>query len=174
MTRSIHADLLTEQKKLAYRPAFQITFTDNGLPHPSLVKTPLSNYSSNPTASVATSNAIIRAHRIAGIGLQVQRITNPATTSQWETWTTLDANGNYPALFWTGTRVVLVYQNTSTHDLLFRTSDDNGATWNGPYTAWAAAPFTLNGSQCGISAGAETSFFVFADGSTITAMRYQQ
>jgi|GEM_PF-1082788 len=174
MTRTIHADLLAEQKKLAYRPALSVVLGDNNLPHPSLIKTPLVNYSANPTASVNTGTAIIRAHRIAGIGLQVQRITNPASTSQWESWTTLDANGNYPALFYTGSRIVLVYQNTSTNDLAFRTSDNDGQTWNGPYTAWASAPFTLNGSQCGISAGQENSWFVFADGSTITAMRYQQ
>ncbi len=174
MTRTIHADLLAEQKKLSYRPAFQIAFSDNNLPHPSLIKTPLANYSANPSASVNTGTAIIRAHRVAGVGLQVQRITNPATTAQWESWTTLDANGNYPALFFTGSRVVLVYQNTSTYDIVYRYSDNDGQSWSGTSTLWAAAPFLLNNTQCGISAGASNSFFVHGDGANLLAYRYVQ
>ncbi|MGQ9501841.1 MAG: hypothetical protein ACUVSF_03775 [Anaerolineae bacterium] len=174
MTRSIHTDLLNTQKKTAYIPSFQVTFQDNNLPHPSLVKTPLSNYSSNPTASVKTNTAIIRAHRVAGIGLQVQRITDPTVTSQWENWTTLDANGNYPALFYTGTRVVLVYQNISTSDIVFRYSDNDGQSWSSISILWTAAPFLLNNTQSAISAGPTNSFFIHGDGTNLFAHRYIQ
>lgn len=173
MTRTIHTDLLTEQKKLAYTPAFQITFADNNLPHPSLIKTPLANYSGNLTASVKTNASIIRAQRVAGIGLRVQRITNPATTSQWESWTLLDANGHYPALFWTGSRVVLIYQDTTSMAVLFRTSDNDGQTWSSPTTIWTPS-YYLNGSQAGISAPSTRAGFTYANGSNLCIRFYNQ
>ncbi len=173
MTRSIDADLLATQQKTAYLPSLQITFRDNNLPHPALVKTPLNNFSGNPTASVCTATSIVRAHRVAGVGLQIQTIYNPGVTSQWESWVTLDSNGNYPALFFTGSRVVLVYQDTSTMAVVFRKSDDNGLSWSSPTTIWTPA-YYLNNTQFGISGTATRSAIVYANGNTLYIRLYNQ
>ncbi len=173
MPRTIHADLLTEQKKPAYIPAFQITLSDNNLPHPNLIKTPLANASANPTASTFTGSAIIRAQRVAGVGIRIQRITNPSVTSQWETWTTVETNANasYPALFTTGTRVVLVYQDTSTQAVLFRTSDNDGQSWSSPTTIFTAT-YLLNHTQCGISGPSNRCGIIYANTTTLYYRAY--
>lgn len=174
MTRTIHADLLATQKKTAYTPSIQITFTDNNLPHPTLWDNSLTGYSSNPTASCRTTNYIIRAHRTSGVGLQIQRISNPTQLSQWEgTWTTIDPTGIYPALFWTGSRVVLVYQNSSTRAVMWRTSTDEGATWSAASTIWTPS-FFFNNLQFGVSAGADRSGFFYAETTNLHFCPYNQ
>ena len=163
MTRSIHTDLLTTQKKMAYQPSIQITFADNNLPHPLLWDSSLTGYSSNPTASCRTTNYIIRAHRTAGVGIQIQRISDPTQLSQWKgTWTTVDSNGVYPALFWTGSRVVLVYQDASSRAVKWMTSSDQGATWSAASTIWTPA-FFLNNTNFGVSGGTDRSGFFYAE-----------
>jgi len=163
MTLPIHTDLLTTQKKTAYQPSIQITFADNNLPHPLIWDTSLTNYSANPTSSCRTTNYIIRAHRVSGVGVQTQRISNPTQLSQWEaTWTTVDSNGIYPTLFWTGSRVVLVYQDASTKAVKFRTSSDEGASWSAATTIWTPT-FWFNNLHFGVSGGTDRSGFFYAE-----------
>jgi len=175
MTRSIHADLLTDQKKTAYKPSLQAIFQDNNLPHPDeQLAYPMTGYSGTPTASVATPTEIVRAHRVSGVGIQVQVITDPTVSSQWTTgWTTVAAGDlNYPALFWTGSHIVLFYQDTTTKDLMYRRSDDHGATWPGGTVS--AATYFLNNRHIGCSAGATRSGVFTADGVAIRFWRYTQ
>ena len=175
MPRTIHNDLLTEQKKPAYIPAFQITLSDNNLPHPNLIKTPLANASANPTASTFTGTSIIRAQRVAGFGIRIQRITNPTSITQWETWTTVEtnANANYPALFTVSStgRVVLVYQDTSTNAVLFRTSDNDGQSWSSPTTIFTPT-YLLNHTQFGISGPSNRCGIIYANTTTLYYRAY--
>ena len=169
MTRSIHADLLTDQKKTAYKPSLQAIFQDNNLPHPDeQLAYPMTGYSGTPTASVATPTEIVRAHRVAGVGIQIQVITDPTVSSQWTTgWTTVAAGAslNYPALFYTGSHIVLFYQDTTTKNLMYRRSDDHGANW--PGGSVSAATYFLNNRHIGCSAGATRSGVFTADGVAI-------
>lgn len=177
MTRTIHADLLTDQKKMAYKPSLQALFQDNNLVHPSEVLAyPMTGYSGLPTASVSCPDRIIRAHRVGGgsPGIEIQVITDPTVSSQWTTgWTNVAAgNLNYPALFWTGSHIVLFYQDASTKDLMYRRSNDGGSTWPGGYVDQSTT-YLLNNKHIGVSAGATRSGVFTADGDTIYFWRYE-
>ncbi|HSG21089.1 MAG TPA: hypothetical protein VLA31_09990, partial [Burkholderiaceae bacterium] len=75
MTRTIHPDLLAEQKKTVYTPSLSLTIRDNGLAHPVILHDNLANTADNPhTASVTDGTVIVRAH-VAGATLYTQRIT---------------------------------------------------------------------------------------------------
>src|SRR5512137_1435506 len=102
--RTIHADLVTEQKKTAYTPSLSLSIQDNGLPHPAVgLAHPMTGNSGAPTASVVAGSVIVRAH-VAGGAVQVQRITNPTVSAQWTGgWATLTAGATSPALFYDGT-----------------------------------------------------------------------
>lgn len=157
---------------MAFTPSLSLTFSDNNLPHPTLVDASLTGYSANPTASVFTGTAIVRAHRVSGVGVSVQRITTPGTLAQWEAaWSVVDAAGNYPALFYTGSKVVLVYQDNTTKAVKWRTSADDGVTWSAAGTIWTPA-FYLNGTQFGISGGSTRSAFCYATGSALHFIPY--
>ena len=174
MTRSIHADLLTDQKKTAYKPSLQAVFQDNNLPHRAeQLGYPMTGFSGTPTASVATATSLIRARYINGSGIKVQRITDPTARSQWTTgWTTKAAGFyNYPALFDTGDYIVLVYQNTLDKIIHYKRSDDDGVTF-GPEGDVAAPAYLMNGKQIGVSAGATRSGFFCCTGSTIYFYKY--
>jgi hypothetical protein len=167
MTRTIHNDLLTEQKKLAYTPSLALTLRDNGLPHPTLVTTPAASSVSGVTASTVAGTVIVRARRNSG-GIEIQRITDPTSASQWNSWTTLSSTTYrlYPALFYTGTYVVLVYQgqNPFPKNVYWRRSSDGGQSWSSEQTIWTPT-YSLNHHQVGVSGGADRSalFYVAGD-----------
>lgn len=167
MTRTIHADLLAEQKKVTYTPSLAMTIADNGLPHPVAHLSPTASGATQTTAAIVTDTAIIRIQRKNG-KLQAQRITDPTSLSQWNSWTAIPNTTDmfYPALFWTGSAVVLVYQNRSTgaddKKVYWRTSA-TGSSWNTAAYLWTPA-YYLNGLQVGVSGGSSWSGFFYVDG----------
>jgi hypothetical protein len=155
MTRTAHATLITTQKQTAYSPSITITTTDNGLPHPATALAyPMTGFSGNPTTSVVTcarqftgtnQGSFIRAHRTAGVGLQTQRITDPTTTTQWTTgWTTVDADGLYPALFTDANNTIILTYQTATYAINYRTSTNDGQSWSAATTITTPAFFLSN------------------------------
>jgi len=176
MTRTIDAALLAAQKKTALTPSLQAVFSDNGLPHYlTAIAYPMTGFSGSVTSSCLVTGgtpAIIRAHRVSGTGVQVQRITNPATSSQWTSgWTTLAAGANYPALFFTGTSVICVYQIEATKQVQWKRSSDGGQSWSIAQAIWTPAYF-LNAKQIGVSAGGGTSGFFYANSTYLYFRRY--
>jgi hypothetical protein len=167
VVRTIHADLVTEQKKTAYTPSLSLAIQDNALPHPAVgLAHPMTGYSGAPSASVVAGAAIVRAH-VAGGAVLVQRVTAPGTSSQWTTgWTSLTAGANYPALFYTGTYVVCVYQITATKAVCWKRSSDGGATWSAEQTIWTPA-YNLGALVLGASGGATRSGVFYAYGTTV-------
>ena len=171
MTRSINANLLAEQKKLAYTPSLSLSLSDNALPHPAVQDASLAGNSGNPTASCKTSSAIVRAQIQPAAGVYTQKITDPTVASQWESgWTLVDADAYDPAIFWTGTYVVLVYQDAA-NNVKYRRSSDQGTTWGAATTIWTPA-YSLNGRQIGVSGGATRSGLFYANGANICYRNY--
>jgi hypothetical protein len=165
--RTIHADLVTTQKKTAYPPSLSLTIQDNGLPHPTLALAhPMTGYSNAPTASVVAGTAIIRAH-VAGGAVLVQRITDPEIAAEWTTgWTSLASGASHPALFYTGTYVVCVYQYTATKAVCYKRSSDGGATWGSEKSIWTPA-YSLGNLVMGVSGAATRSGFFYAYETTV-------
>ena len=79
--KSIHADLLTEQKKNTYQPALTLTLEDNGLPKPValVAETPIE--AGPAAAACAPGNAILRVKE-TGSGIETVTITDPTDTDQ--------------------------------------------------------------------------------------------
>lgn len=167
MTRTIHADLLATQKKTAYAPSLSLSIQDNGLPHPAVgLAHPMTGATGAPTASVVAGASIVRAH-VAGGAVYVQRITNPAMSAQWTTgWTLLTAGANYPALFYTGSYVVCVYQITAGGAVVWKRSVDDGVTWSAQQTIWTPS-YNLAGLQVGVSGGATRSGLFYGNHTTL-------
>jgi hypothetical protein len=86
--------------------------------------------------------------------LDVQKITDPTVGSQWTTWTNLVANNvahvRGIAIFWTGTYVVVCWQDLASGDVKYKRSTD-GVTWSGTATAYAATGNTKALSGCSAS-----------------------
>jgi len=183
MSFDIHADLLAAQKKTAYEPSLLLTIEDNGLPHPRLRFT-LQGQGNEPTAAaVIPGEVIIRARHNTGVGVELQRVTDPESQSQWEAWTLLRAGAGYPALLAAGPYnsydLILLWQDLSTNTVYWQGSADAGQSW-GSATALFTPAFALNHLQAGCSdyAVEEQSFsagtFFYASGTRVYWRYYSE
>ena len=164
MTRAIHANLLAAQKKTAITPSLALTIRDNNLAHPVQVFAhPMSGTSGNPGAACVAANAIVRAQKVAGTGIRVQRITDPGTSSQWTSgWTTIRAGASYPLLFYSNGYVVLLYQDDSTRTVYYRRSADDGVSWSAETAIWTPADY-MNNVWCAASGGNGRAAIFYAE-----------
>jgi len=174
MTRSINANLLAAQKKTAITPSLALTIQDNNLAHPvEVLAHPMSGYSGNASCACVAGNVIVRAQRLAGSGIRIQRITNPATTSQWTSgWTNLRAGASYPLLMYTNGYVVLIYQDDASRTVYYRRSSDAGQTWSAETAIWTPADY-MNNIWCAVSAGNGRAALFYAE-SGYTTLRFRQ
>ncbi|HLV97657.1 MAG TPA: hypothetical protein VKT82_03170 [Ktedonobacterales bacterium] len=118
-------------------------------------------------ACLASDGAIIRAFTTQPTGafvasLDVQRISDPGNSTQWNTWTSL-SSGNLlrdagcAVSNNSGTLHVFAQSGSSPYNLLVWTSTDNGATWSGPVTIAA-----INAAIRGLgSAGQNDVFYAY-------------
>ncbi len=183
MSFDIHADLLTEQKKTAYEPSLLLTIEDNGLPHPRLLFT-LAGQDNEPTAAaVIPGEVIIRARHQTGVGVEIQRVTDPESQSQWETWALLQAGAGFPALLAAGPYnscdLILLWQDLSANTVYWQGSADAGQTWSSA-TALFTPAFALNYLQAGCSDYAvegqlfSVGTFFYANGTTVYWRYYSE
>lgn len=123
---------------------------------------------SHSAACIANDGSLLRAYTDQPINafaasLFVQRITDPATPTQWTTWTTLapatllrDAGctlSNH-----NGTLRLFAQSGSSPYPLLVWTSTDHGATWSGPVTI---AP--VNAAVRGLGSAGQNDLFFAQD-----------
>lgn len=164
MTRTIDANLLAAQKKTVITPSLSLTIQDNNLAHPTaVIAHPMTGYSGNPATACVAGAAIVRAHKVAGVGIQVQRITNPATLSQWTSgWTTVRAGASFPLLLYSNGYVVLIYQDDATRTVYYMRSADDGQTWSAETSIWTPADY-MNNVWCVASGGNARAALFYAE-----------
>jgi len=152
--KTISAALSTAQKTGAGAAIARASLADNNHLHLTQLLTPTDI---GHVAAVNTGTSIVRiARNNATSKIQYQVITDPAVLAQWNAWTDL-ASATMPDvgdLFYTGTYLVAVWQDSGDLDLKYRRSADGGATWSAPAVAYALA---VGATFCGVSGGAAHS-----------------
>lgn len=157
--KTLDSNLLAAQKSANGRGIAQVGIYDNDRLQPSLFTT--DTPSGNNTVGIITSNAnaIVRLRNTVGNILDVQRITAPNTASQWSSWSNLVASNVYTAIaiFNTGIGgyLVAVWQDSSTKQIKYKRSSDEGQTWSATATAYAALPTFCD--MAGVSGGSSHS-----------------
>ncbi len=125
-------------------------------------------------ACIANDGSIIRAFVTDSIGafsaqLDVQRITDPGNSTQWNSWTVLGSTDKLRDAGCalsnnSGTLRLFAQSGVSPFNLLVWTSVDNGASWTGPVNIAA-----INAAVRGIgSAGQNDVFFAKDDAGGVT------
>src|SRR5687768_11113618 len=138
--KTLHPTLLALQKDPAAAPIARASLADNGRLH--LAQQFSGTWAGGYTRTANCGGFLLRARTVpSGTRVDVQNITDPTVASQWAAWTTLSSNNdNVFALgvFWTGTYVVVTYQDAASLDIVFRRSTD-GVTWEAEATAYSLA-----------------------------------
>jgi len=81
---------------------------------------------------VTSSGTILRAWGDGSSNLRVNRVTDPTSQTQWQTWSTILANCVVycnPGFYQTGSTIYLFYARND-YVFCYRTSADDGATWS--------------------------------------------
>ena len=131
--KTINATLLANQKLPHGRPFATAALVDNGRLHPT--QTVTDSYSGGKTSGVECGSCYVRVrYKASGLNtLEYQKITDPTVSSQWTTWSALVAGNvagaNSVGIFWTGTYVVVVWQDQPSGDLKYKRSS-NGTSWS--------------------------------------------
>src|SRR5690349_17194226 len=169
MARSLSSTLLAAVGAASRVPAVSCTIEDH-LQHFAQYQTP-GNADAWNDACVANDGSLVRVQVTRGgsgfvSNFQFQRITNPATASQWSSWTTFASgsgnmfqDGGCAISNTGGTLRAFAQRGTGGSDLRVWTSTNNGASWTGPVSI-----LTPPGSALikGIgSAGNNDVFFIY-------------
>jgi hypothetical protein len=161
--KTINATLLSNQKLPNGRGYASASLADNNRLHPLLVVTDA--YTGGNTIAVECGTFYERLrYKSGGSGtLEVQKITDPTVSAQWTTWNALVATNVFAplgiAIFWTGTYVVVCWQDTATGEVKYKRSSD-GTTFSATATvrAFGAVAANLAGvsgqsPDCGLMMG---------------------
>ena len=144
MVRTLDANLLSSLNSNTRCPAISLTIEDHVI-HYSPYQTPSVVDAWHDTC-LASDNSIVRVQLPrTGSGFvsnfQVQRITDPAQSSQWSTWITLPGSaalmfqdGGCALANFSGTLYAFAQRGTGGNNLWAWSSTNNGATWSGPVT----------------------------------------
>ena len=147
--KTINATLLANQKLPNGRGFALASLADNGRLHPT--KTVSGVYTGGRVIGVECGSFYVRIRFTSG-ALDYQKVVDPTVAAQWTNWTNLVAANVAGSLtigiFWTGTYVVVVYQELSTGDLKFRRSADC-AVWSAAATM--RTPLVANCNLAGVS-----------------------
>ncbi len=167
MVRSLDTALTAALDSTTRRPAMTLTVEDH-VAHYASYQTPGTADSLND-ACIASDNSIIRVQVTRNgftSNFQVQRITDPTSTTQWSSWTTLPGasgtmfqDGGCAVSNSHGTLRAFAQRGTGGNNIFVWTSTNNGGTWTGPVTV-----LTPSGSALlkGIgSAGNNDVFFIY-------------
>lgn len=169
MVRVLDTSLTATLAGHTRRPALALSIEDHVL-HYSLYQTPATVDGWNDACS-ANDNSIVRILITRGgsgyvSNAQVQRVSDPSQTSQWQTWTTLPGatgtifqDGGCAIANNNGTLRAYAQRGTGGNELWVWTSTNNGVNWTGPTTVLAPAGGAL---LKGISsAGNNDVFFLY-------------
>jgi len=128
--KTINATLTANQKLPYGFPIATATLADAGRLH--LTRYFTHTKSGKFSAGVKAASSFNRV-RAGSDGVYVQRITDPTVSSQWTTWTLITSDAAVsnvaPAIFYTGTYVVIVWQTNATSEILYKRSADDGVSY---------------------------------------------
>lgn len=139
--QSIHANLTAAQLKFPHQPVVKATLVDTPVLRPEQLHTGFT--SATDFDGVLASGAIVQAKCGPAVGyeLSIQRITTPATESQWTTWSVFDpAKCRAVVMFMAGSYVVIVYWRDAgaTWYLDWRRSANSGVSWTSRTSIFSA------------------------------------
>jgi len=170
--RTLSATLQAAQKQHITEPAAQVVIDDRhvGVFRPRWQLYIADTVATGPAVAAATyDGGIIRARLDPTDGtLYVQRISDPANTSQWTSWTALESAVSPAAqlaLAWDGNTVqALFFVAADGRTIRMRQSSDNGQTWSAAATVATLADGHLCRSlAASLNAGSGTLYCFFAD-----------
>jgi hypothetical protein len=172
--RTLNGTLAAHLTDSINTPAVVVTIDDRhiGMHRPRWATLTTDTIPAGPSATAATYNGYtLRAYINPSTNvLYVQRITNPATLSQWTTWTSLSTS--VAALQTTfaadGTaRQYIFYVGTGLQTLWTKYSDDNGVTWSAASAvATVASGHTITALCATLNGGLGTLHVYYADHNT--------
>lgn len=149
------------------RPQLTLTAEDH-VQHYTLYQSP-NNADANVDTCIAADKSIIRA-QVTRSGftsnVQYQRITDPTSLTQWQTWTTLSGgsgnmfqDGGIAVSNNSGVLHIFAQRGTGGNQIYNWTSTNNGVTWTGPGTVLSPPSSAL--TKAIGSAGNNDVFFIY-------------
>ncbi|GHO56943.1 hypothetical protein [Ktedonobacter robiniae] len=172
MARTLTTTLTTAVGDTTRVPVIAATCEDHIARYNQLAAANTAQSQSFFNACIANDGSIIRVWVVAGSSpatFQYQRITNPATSSQWTTWTTFGGASATIALNGAccvsnngGTLRAFAQQSTSPNSLWTWSSTDNGVTWSASPSV-VYTPVSTGALMRGLGSGGNSDIFLQYD-----------